>query len=284
MQLKSQVKKGVGLVDRINSAPTVAERASLLKPVAWFHPMKCGSSFFNVLVGLESLWEDCPVEQRLDPATKKEDTEDTLSVVLEACPGVFGEIPPVCTHPQCWWGGHMSLSTIYEGNKGHFVAVLRQPEQMLLSGYNELHGWFGDLPPKNALEYVTVMQGCQTKMLGRDSSLSPCRSDEPFLPTESETALALQRLREGFAWVGLTDAWDTSICAFHAKFGGACRASDFNNVNPGNKANQTLYDTSVLRGFVDKADGQIFAEAKAMFSEDLARYGVNPTSCASWCW
>lgn len=284
MQLKSAVKKGVSNVDLINAAPTAAERAALLQPVAWMHPMKCGSSLFNVLVGLDSLWEDCPADVKIDPATAKGETTDTLSAVLALCPGVFGEIPASCTDAQCWWGGHMSLATIWEPNKGHFVAMLRQPEQMLLSGHNELHAWFEDQEPKNALEYAKIMQGCQTKMLARESPLSPCRSDAPEPPTAAELALALDRLLKGFAWVGITDDWDMSICAFHAKFGGSCLASDFANVNPGQNTTVSLYDTSVLEGWTDKSDNVVFAAAQGMLRTDMERYGVTTAFCEKACW
>ena len=38
---------------------------------------------------------------------------------------------------------------------------------------------------------------------------------------------AAKRVREGFAFVGITEEWDLSACLFHEMFGGDCHAWDF---------------------------------------------------------
>ena len=57
--------------------------------------------------------------------------------------------------------------------------------------------------------------GCQVKMLtGR-------RCAALYSPTMLDLGQAKARLETGFAFVGLTDHYDLSVCLFHAMFGGA---------------------------------------------------------------
>ena len=44
-------------------------------------------------------------------------------------------------------------------------------------------------------------------------------------------SLARTRVRQ-MAFVGMTEAWDLSVCLFHAMFGGECLAVEFNNSRP----------------------------------------------------
>ena len=64
---------------------------------------------------------------------------------------------------------------------------------------------------------------------------------------------ALQRLQDGFKFVGLTEYWEASVCLFHAMFGGECDAMEFENTRPGpttqqNRGKLAEYDVSVLKG------------------------------------
>ena len=38
---------------------------------------------------------------------------------------------------------------------------------------------------------------------------------------------AAKRVHEGFAFVGIAEEWDLSVCLFHEMFGGDCHAWDF---------------------------------------------------------
>eukprot|EP00438_Fugacium_kawagutii_P032691 Skav221352 [mRNA] locus=scaffold1845:222188:222670:+ [translate_table: standard] len=98
--------------------------------------------------------------------------------------------------------------------------------------------------------------------------------------TLADVPLALKRLQEGFAFVGLTEEWELSVCLFHAKFGGPCQAIEFVNTRPTQRPNNSKsYDTSILNGWVDEIDAPVYAEAKRLFHDDLARYGVSHETC-----
>ena len=93
--------------------------------------------------------------------------------------------------------------------------------------------------------------------------------------------LALERLREGFAFVGLQEEWSLSICLFHAKFGGPCRNVEFLDTRPDNRRTNVTssYDTAVLNGWVDEVDRPVYAEALKIFKDDLEKFGVSHESC-----
>ena len=149
-----------------------------------------------------------------------------------------------------------------------------------------------------ASEYVStgnsVEPGCITKTLARKSRY-PCLETEP--PTEREIQLAATRLSDQFAFVGLTEEWDASVCLFHAVLGArtAPLRAEFRNFGHSrNRAKRSLtarngacrlraaggrcydellgggrYNESVLDGFVDAADEAVYAEAVAVFRRQL---------------
>ena len=92
--------------------------------------------------------------------------------------------------------------------------------------------------------------------------------------------MALERLREGLAIVGLQEEWSLSICLFHAKFGGPCRKLEFLDTRPGKNVAST-YDTTILNGWVDEMDRPVYAEAINMFKADLEKFGVSHESCTA---
>merc|ERR1740130_1700859 len=87
--------------------------------------------------------------------------------------------------------------------------------------------------------------------------------------TDDMVELALWRLSDGFAFVGLTEEWALSVCLFHAMFGGDCHEREFLNVRPGVKhADHENYDASVLEGWVDPYDGALYAHTAKTFWEN----------------
>jgi len=192
------------------------------------------------------------------------------------------------------FGDHSGIGSMYSRYiKGHGLTMLRQPEQRILSGYGDMfHSWsidiFGRLP-SSQLEYAKVVAGCAVKMLTRDGQAagqsihiaSVC--GDPAPATNDETRLAIERLSEGFPFVGIQEEWVQSICLLHAMFGGTCTAQEFKSQNTGSSsANSTAgYDTSVLKGWTDEQDGKLYAEGMRLFQNSLQNFHVNTESCMS---
>ena len=86
--------------------------------------------------------------------------------------------------------------------------------------------WPFDWEPANVLQYAHAVAGCSVKMLTRDgvssweNNVTICGDPRPV--TSDEIDLAVERLNTGFAFVGILEEWDLSICLLHAKFGGPC--------------------------------------------------------------
>merc|ERR1712217_985063 len=102
---------------------------------------------------------------------------------------------------------------------------------------------------------------------------------EGDVPSIADVDEARRRLRR-YAFVGITEHWDLSICLLHAMFGGDCHPTEFENVRDFSQ-NTKRYDTSILNGFVDRFDGALYDEAWAIFSENLRRYDISLASCSS---
>ena len=94
---------------------------------------------------------------------------------------------------------------------------------------------------------------------------------------------ASRRVKEGFAFVGLTEEWDMSICLFHKMFGGHCRAEEFMDIRPTSSAKDASvdYDTSELMGFHDDIDEVVYSAALEVFKTNIALYNVSQDSCRS---
>jgi len=178
-------------------------------------------------------------------------------------------------------------SPVYEPNRGHGLIMLRQPEQRIISSYyDRLHDWNLPRPPSDLREYAEGVRGCSVRMLTVTSSFPACfLSPLAPPPSEEEVDVAVQHLRDGFAFVGLTEEWDLSICLFHAKFGGSCSDAEFDNMRlgSGRPHDEAVYDTSELRGWVDVADRRLYSEAQKIFEQDLARFGVSAADCPIAC-
>jgi len=195
-------------------------------------------------------------------------------------------------------------SHIYQANRGHLVSMFRQPEQRLISEYYyygprylykdslyERDFWpYGEHSrssvetiPYNKVslrDYAQWKGGCAVRQLTMEV-LAPC--DTLPLPTSSDVDQAINVLRDGFAFVGITEQWAMSVCLFRAMFGGECVVQDLANNRPGDNGSQSLYDTSGLYGWVDQWDGPLYAEAVSLFDSTCEMFGVDADTCASFC-
>lgn len=253
----------------LSAAPSASERLELLKPVFWLHIPKTGDSWLNVLLANKGL---CPL---MPDDAYPSDSDAAGNIVFNLlptyCPGGMSE--------HISW--HVALGAIYPDVKGHIVGLFRQPEQRIISHYY-MGVDNGLLNPESTsvLDYAKDTAGLQFQYLLAQTKETI--GEAP--PSPANVALAKQRIREGFAFVGLTDEWDLSVCLFHAKFGSECQALEFSNIHAGSMANSsTLYDTSELHGWVDAIDSDIFEQASQIFMGDMVRFGVNSLSCARWC-
>ena len=105
-------------------------------------------------------------------------------------------------------------------------------------------------------------------------------------------ATALSRLRSGaFAFVGLVEEWDRSICALHRTLPGESRplAAAFRHLGHSVNSHRDIgwlppsardgeYNESALGGFVDEADERIYREARKLFWRQPALAAHDPSS------
>jgi len=187
------------------------------------------------------------------------------------------------------------LGPYYQPNRGHFVTMLRQPEQRLISHYYyfgpvALFGFGGHALERSwpyattspsLREYAEFSAGCGVRQMIMADEPWPCVTLP--LPTSKEVGVAIDMLQDGFAFVGITEQWALSVCLFRTMFGGQCVTSDFANTRPGDNSSSSAYDTSELYGWVDPIDGPLYAEALLMFESTRSVYGVDSRSCSSMC-
>ena len=90
---------------------------------------------------------------------------------------------------------------------------------------------------------------------------------------------AISRLYR-FAFIGLAEEWDASICLFHAQFGGRCH--DFESAEV--LADAPPATTPNASGVpVDKYDGELYAAAQEIFHSRLEEYGIVPGEQCAYC-
>lgn len=216
---------------------------------------------------------------------RKEKEQQEEAALLELPPAVPGSLQDFVSRHQLkgschgltrsymWWT-HQGFGRSYKENAGKGVIMMRQPEQRILSA------WFhsGSLWKNFTLvEYAKRASGCVVKMLTRDH-MAPCEDLSP--PTKQEQLLAKKRLVEGFAFVGVAEKWTRSVGLFHKMFGGECR--DFELLDDQADSLQE-YDVKRLEGFVDEYDGELYNEARKIFTDNMERYEVSYTEPLAHC-
>jgi len=241
-------------------------------PIEWVHVPKCGTSFINTLVHVPGACPGIPDNW----------TTEEMSAIL-----------PQGEHLFCQEGvdvhriRHRGVEDVpgWEEGKGRFMIMVRQPEQRALSAwYFYIKGKIasGKDPSASGYDLMThsnVNNGCVVKMLVRQNQ-SGCAGDSV---SDKEIAEAKLRLKTGFAFVGLTDQWDLSICLFNRIFGVPhCLPSQFTDSRPTSGNQSTEYNVSELGGWRDH-DAEIYEVARQIFAASLLEYDVNDATCQG-CW
>ncbi|CAK9067181.1 unnamed protein product [Durusdinium trenchii] len=286
--------------------------------IAWFHVMKCGSTFGATLAHFAN--------SSLPKLAHMPSCGSLVDEAEDPCPG--GSQGPyeffVTKYPKDVWfrdvfwsnsndpdpGNHRAIpDAAYEIWKGHFVGLFRQPEVRVASAFNHFcepliaSAEHERINMTHAVhQFGQFAQGTVTKMLGGDYGFfgnDPVRCEFRFADyyktdrechsaacrncmqsaTEKDVEKAIQRL-QGFAFVGLTDHFDLSVCLFHAMFGGECLPVEFVNMR------KSIYSkdfTKYLNGYEDPFDARVFQEASNIFWSNVQRYNVNAETCQRIC-
>merc|ERR1719424_151564 len=105
---------------------------------------------------------------------------------------------------------------------------------------------------------------------------------------EELVPLALKRLQTGFAFVGLTEEFDLSVCLLHRMLGGECVEVEFNDLRAADSTKQHSDPSSQLESIQqdpgpDPWDNQIYDAAAEIFWRNVDDYGVSRSSCALSC-
>jgi hypothetical protein len=196
-------------------------------------------------------------------------------------------------------GGHEPIDDdTYAAFAGRFFGFFRRPDHRATSAYAWYYRDFtvsgAKLP--NATVYAHNARGTVAKMLtGQVSSGEDCHTGYGYRERCDPTTVpkmesALERLR-AFAFIGLTEHWAASICLFHAKLGGPCRAVEFENSRPTNPHTTKMpWEASFREGVAadvaavhDPWDSAVYAHAVRRFAADVQHHGLSPLKCASLC-
>lgn len=244
--------------------------------IAWHHVPKCGTSFGNTLVH----WANQSLPEHVDIG-------DDERGLMEAYPpkAWFWDDGPIFWMKDDNFGNHFAVDdATFESYQGRFVGLFRDPALRAASAYD----WFtmdeqinGSRVTKE--EYARRIRGSQTTQLaGQQFGLSclwmkyGCRAVIP------DVDKAVDRL-SGFAFVGLTDLYDLSVCLFHAMHGGRCLPVEFTNTRPARDQALLPGSFTAWGGMVDGYDWRLYSEATRIFFERLQQYGVNEAKCLALC-
>lgn len=188
--------------------------------------------------------------------------------------------------------GHQPVSARDAG----LVAMFRRPSQRLISAYlDNYHAWGlagsaratikQHAPTIAAFARFPGIAGCMAKML----SGHHCAADVD-LSDGAVLRRALEVLRSGrFAFVGLTEEWQASVCLFHRMLPEAPppMAAEFRQLGHSVNSHRALdwlpsssvdgvYNESVLQGFVDFVDEAVYVEAARIFKRNMRVHHGGP--------
>lgn len=256
-------------------------------PLVWLHIPKTGSSFINALLHTPRLCPRMPQDFAVDSGHCPPEA-------IMGCPYINKiDVKEVCKGAFSWdrkLGEHRALGPDFKGNA---VGFFRQPESRMLSHYHYLTLQHSERKA-NITDFANKYQGCAVKMMAREGSEMGIHCGGGT-PSADEMHLALSRINL-FAFVGLTEEWDLSVCLFRKMFGGRCLGSDFINTRPSSASANASHLMSInssyavdghsldwpkreLHGFEDKYDSRLYSRAASKFQRFLEEHDVSEESC-----
>ena len=290
--------------------------------IAWLHIPKCGSSFGTTLLHTAN--------SSLPPAAKMPSCTHNGILLVPELPSAlqsqrgrkcllsqpeftfFSRFPVDDWFKCIFWeksrgnfGGHEPIDDLaYRSFAPRFYGMFRAPLRRVVSSYlwysSEFHH-SEDAALPNATAYAIRARGTQVKMVAGQSDGESCNSgfkywsrcDTSIVP---DVDLAIRRMTDGFAFVGLTDQWALSICLFHAKFGGSCLSVEFENSRPTNPRltrlpwirNITLEKMhrkvmEEMATVYDPYDAPLYEAVKARFYSEVREHALSPQRCQALC-
>ena len=120
--------------------------------------------------------------------------------------------------------------------------------------------------------YAHAALGAQTKIIAGEAmeNIRPVyatlKSSKP--PNFAMARKACNRLQQ-FAFVGISDSWEASMCFFHAMFGGKLEADELVNVRPGGYKKKADVDCGEC---YDAADEVVYSCAVDIFERYAQQY------------
>lgn len=275
--------------------------------IAWFHPMKCGSTFGATLVHFAN--SSLPEGAHMPSCGFVDNSDEDLCNGGEQGPLEFftNKYPLETWFGDMFWtagersgdpGNHRPISDeSFSSWSGHFVGLFREPAHRAASAFNHFMGGKG-----NITEFADFSKGLVTKLLAGDQGYTPvhceflyrdhfvnwtrdCTSDycqQCIRSAEDDLPKALQRLK-GFAFVGLIEHFDLSVCLFHAMFGGKCFPVEFVNMRKGVEHQDPAQLASTISSHEDPYDRAVYNAATEIFWQNVARFDVNSATCARIC-
>lgn len=259
-----------------------AQEVSPPRTLAWFHVPKCstsiGTTFGHYLK--PGLGEDLSM-----PACTSDDPceSDVPEIEFERRAGIDQLDSRIVWAKQGNWGDHSKIDEVaWWRFEGQFVGLFRDPLRRAWSAYK----WFAEPVNVSEAEYARRIKGTTVRMMsgqryGLDCNWPqyPCDAGPDQEPAHLQ--VATDRLR-GFKFVGLTDEYPLSVCLFHARFGGECLPSEFENMRPTSaKTGQSHEEQAValLGDVVDEEETTFFLSVYDRFCSDLNAFDVTHEAC-----
>lgn len=268
----------------LNASAELHQRQAL----RWLHFPKCGSTLAISILAY-ACPEQVPAWHAAGMALRGGRVDVRMAHALRARSAARGV--------RC--GGRLRLP--FDGHrpvslrdKSGLVAMFRRPAQRLISAYlDNYHAW--GLPREHrmhlkaraptiaAFARYPGIAGCMTKMLAGHQCAEPVDLTDGRILRAALAVLQSSR----FAFIGLAEEWSASICLLHRMLPGLSQPilAEFRHLGHSvnshrdidwlpNAAADGEYNESVLAGFVDEADEQVYAEAARIFRRNLGRHSA----------